>query len=155
MEMTISDGEGGYKILYARVKFPDTRGLDLKALFIQFGKDKPLPQGQQAAAAAKEHSSPEELYNSLPKRRPLGEGQSLVAMEGKDSTFRPNGFSWNEFEMEEAALYFTTVLSKPHRKKMATNFEKLQAEQEAQIEMQETNADEPMDPDWEGAGFKG
>ena len=155
MEMKIGGGEGGHKILYARVKFPDTRGLDMKALFIQFGKDKPLPKGQQAAAAAKEHSSPEELFNSLPRRRPLGEGQSLVALEGKDSTFRPNGFSWAEFEMEESSLYFTTVLSKQHRKIMKTNFEKLQTEQDAQRAAQETRADEIMDPDWEGVGFKG
>ena len=72
-------------------------------------------------------------------------------MEGNESTFRPNGFSWNEFEMEEAALYFTTVLSKQHRKKMATDFERLQAEQEAQIQLQEAKADEPMDPDWDAA----
>ena len=78
MEMKISDGAGGYKLVYARVRFPETRGLDLKALCIQFGTDKPLPEGQKTATA--EPATAEDLFNSLPRRRPLGEGKSLAAV---------------------------------------------------------------------------
>ena len=129
MEMKISDGGGGHRLLYARVKFPEARGLDLKALCIEMGKDKPLPPDQQAQAAAREHSSPEELFNSLPKRRPLGEGHGLVAVAGTDGTFRPNNFSWTEFPMEDASLYFTTVLSKAHRRTLKKDFEQMETEQ--------------------------
>ena len=125
--MLVAEEDGlSHKLLYSRVKFPDARGLGLKALCIQFGKDKPLPAGQQAAAAGTEYTTPEELFQALPKRRPLGEGQSLIEVEGKPGTFRPNDFAWSSFEMEEASLYFTTILSKQHRKILKTNFEELQ-----------------------------
>ena len=157
MEMLVAEEDGlSHKLLYSRVKFPDTRGLDLKALCIQFGKDKPLPAGQQAAAAATEYTTPEELFQALPKRRPLGEGQSLVEVEGKDGTFRPNNFAWSSFEMEEASLYFTTILSKQHRKILKTNFEELQKKIEEKAAAQEAKGDEVMAADWEDGGlFRG
>ncbi len=46
-------------------------------------------------------------------------------------------------------MFFTTVLSKQHRKVLKTNFEQLQIEQDAQRVAQETKADEVMAPDWE------
>ena len=63
-------------------------------------------------------------------------------MEGLVNVFRPNGFSWAEFEQEEASLYFTTVLSKQHRKILTSNFEQLEADQDRQRAAQEAAADE-------------
>ena len=58
--------------------------------------------------------------------------------------------------MEDASLYFTTVLSKAHRRTLKTDFEQMEAEQEARRTAHEARADEVMDPDWEGGGvFRG
>ena len=47
-------------------------------------------------------------------------------------------------------MYFTTVLSKAHRRTLKTDFEQMETKQDAKRAAQEAKADEVMGPDWEG-----